>query len=160
MSKIHNCNFFFTNVLNKNAFRSPNFCYCYCYVVLPGHLSQHAKAATAEGLTFSDPIHKKSARNLDLYNFCHSAKKLTAVSPFRAVSDRRSTESNFYLKWVNQSTVYIETVSPLSTLNRYHVRLGVMLKMRRYCKITRVSLLLFIPIFFAKIYRKKCRFFL
>jgi hypothetical protein len=24
-----------------------------------GHLSQHAKAATAEGLTFSDPIHKK-----------------------------------------------------------------------------------------------------
>jgi hypothetical protein len=36
-------------------------------------------AATAEGLTFSDPIHKKSARNLNLYNFCHSAKKLTAV---------------------------------------------------------------------------------
>jgi hypothetical protein len=54
------------------------YCYCYCYVVLPGHLSQHAKAATAEGLTFSDPIHKKSARNLNLYNFCHSAKKLTA----------------------------------------------------------------------------------
>jgi hypothetical protein len=27
--------------------------------VLPGHLSQHAKAANAEGLTFSDPIHKK-----------------------------------------------------------------------------------------------------
>jgi hypothetical protein len=50
--------------------------------VLPGHLSQHAKAATAEGLTFSDPIHKKSARNLNLYNFCHSAKKLTVVSPF------------------------------------------------------------------------------
>jgi hypothetical protein len=38
---------------------------------------------TAEGLTFSDPIHKKSAKNLNLYNFCHSAKKLTAVSPFR-----------------------------------------------------------------------------
>jgi hypothetical protein len=34
---------------------SPKF--CYCYVVF---LSQHAKAATAEGLTFSDPIHKKS----------------------------------------------------------------------------------------------------
>jgi hypothetical protein len=31
------------------------------------------------------------------------------------------------------STVYIETVSPLSTLNRYHVHLGSMLKMRRYC---------------------------
>jgi hypothetical protein len=61
---------------------SPKFCYCYCYVVLPGHLSQHAKAATAEGLTFSDPIHKKSARNLNLYNFCYSAKKVTAVSPF------------------------------------------------------------------------------
>jgi hypothetical protein len=29
------------------------------YVILPGHLSQHAKAATAEGLTFSDPMHKK-----------------------------------------------------------------------------------------------------
>jgi hypothetical protein len=53
---------------------SPKF--CYCYVVLPGHLSQHAKAAAAEGLTFSDPIHKKSARNLNLYNFCQSAKKL------------------------------------------------------------------------------------
>jgi hypothetical protein len=52
------------------------------YVVLPGHLSEHAKAATAEGLTFSDPIHKKSARNLNLYNFCHSPKKLSAVSPF------------------------------------------------------------------------------
>jgi hypothetical protein len=39
----------------------------------------HAKAATAEGLTFSDPIHKKSARNLNLYNFCHSAKKLTEL---------------------------------------------------------------------------------
>jgi hypothetical protein len=39
---------------------------------------------TAEGLTFSDPIHKKSGRNLNLYNFCHSAKKLTAVSPFKA----------------------------------------------------------------------------
>jgi hypothetical protein len=63
---------------------SPKFCYCYCYVVLPGHLSQHAKAATAEGLTFSDPIHKKSARNLNLYNFCHSAKKLTADHPLGA----------------------------------------------------------------------------
>jgi hypothetical protein len=27
--------------------------------LLPGHLSQHAKAATAEGLTFSDPMPKK-----------------------------------------------------------------------------------------------------
>jgi hypothetical protein len=35
-----------------------------------------------EGLTFSDPIHNKSARNLNLYNFCHSPKKLAAVSPF------------------------------------------------------------------------------
>jgi hypothetical protein len=51
------------------------------HVVLP-HLSQHAKAATAEGLTFSDPMHKKSARNSNLYYFCHSRKKLTAVSPF------------------------------------------------------------------------------
>jgi hypothetical protein len=59
---------------------SPKF--VYCYVVLPGHLSQHAKAATAEGLTFSDPIHKKSARNLNLYNFCHSPTKLAVVSPF------------------------------------------------------------------------------
>jgi hypothetical protein len=54
-------------------------------IVLPGHLSQHAKAATAEGLTFSDTIHKKSARNLNLYNFCHSPKKLAAVSPFSSV---------------------------------------------------------------------------
>jgi hypothetical protein len=38
---------------------------------------------TAEGLTFSDPIPKKSARNLNLYDFCHSPKKLAAVSPFR-----------------------------------------------------------------------------
>jgi hypothetical protein len=37
---------------------------------------------TADGLTFSDPIHKKSARNLNLYDFCHSPKKLAAVSPF------------------------------------------------------------------------------
>jgi hypothetical protein len=37
----------------------PSQQFCYCYVVLPGHLSQHAKAATAEGLTFSDPMHKK-----------------------------------------------------------------------------------------------------
>jgi hypothetical protein len=35
---------------------SPKFCYCYCYVVLHGHLSQHAKAATAEGLTFSQKV--------------------------------------------------------------------------------------------------------
>jgi hypothetical protein len=41
-----------------------------------------SQAATVEGLTFSDPIHKKSARNLNLYNFCHSPKKLAAVSPF------------------------------------------------------------------------------
>jgi hypothetical protein len=53
--------------------------YLDCYVVLPGHLSQHAKAATAEGLIFSDPIHKKSARNLNLYDFCHSPKKMAAV---------------------------------------------------------------------------------
>jgi hypothetical protein len=65
------------------------------------HLSQHAKAATAlhctalhctalhctaEGLTFSDPIHKKSARNLNLYDFCHSPKKLAALSPFRSAT--------------------------------------------------------------------------
>jgi hypothetical protein len=37
----------------------PSQQFCYCYVVSPGHLSQHAKAATAEGLTFSDPMHKK-----------------------------------------------------------------------------------------------------
>jgi hypothetical protein len=37
---------------------------------------------TAEGLTFSDPMHKKSARNSNLYYFCHSRKKLTALSPF------------------------------------------------------------------------------
>jgi hypothetical protein len=36
---------------------------------------QDSQAATAEGLTFSDPIHKKSARNLNLYNCCHSPKK-------------------------------------------------------------------------------------
>jgi hypothetical protein len=51
---------------------SPKFCYCYVHVVLP------AKAATAEGLTFSDP----SASNLNLYDFCHSPKALTAVSPY------------------------------------------------------------------------------
>jgi hypothetical protein len=34
------------------------------------------------GLTFSDPIHKKSAGNLNLYDFCHLPKKLAAVSPF------------------------------------------------------------------------------
>jgi hypothetical protein len=28
-------------------------------LLLPGYLSQHAKAATAKGLTFSDPMHKK-----------------------------------------------------------------------------------------------------
>jgi hypothetical protein len=37
---------------------------------------------TVEGLTFSDPIHKKSAGNLNLYDFCHSPKQLAAVSPF------------------------------------------------------------------------------
>jgi hypothetical protein len=47
-------------------------------------------------------------------------------------------------------TVYIETVSPLSTLNRYQFQLGVWLPMRRYCRITRVSLLLFIPFFLQK----------
>jgi hypothetical protein len=41
-------------------------------------------------------------------------------------------------------TVYLETVS--RTLNRYHFQLGVCLPMRRYCRITRISLLLFIPI--------------
>jgi hypothetical protein len=75
-------NQFFTNVLNKNAFRmlfSLVSQFCYCHVVLPGHLSQHEKAATAEGLTFSDPIHKKSARNLNLYDFCHSPKMTKIV---------------------------------------------------------------------------------
>jgi hypothetical protein len=63
---------------------SPKF--CYCYVVLPSHLSQQAKdvaakglAVAAKGLTFSNPIHKKSARNLNLYDFCHSPKKLPAT---------------------------------------------------------------------------------
>jgi hypothetical protein len=70
---------------------SPKF--CYCDVVLPGHLSQHSKAATAEGLTFSDTIHKKSAGNLNLYNFCHSPKKLAAVSPFR-----EDLKKNFSIK--------------------------------------------------------------
>jgi hypothetical protein len=63
---------------------SPKF--CYCYVVF---LSQHAKAATAEGLTFSDPIHTKRARNLNLYDFCHSSKKLAArrYHPFLVIVD-------------------------------------------------------------------------
>jgi hypothetical protein len=37
--------------------------------------SNAPSAATAEGLKFSDPIHKKGARNLNLYDFCHSPKK-------------------------------------------------------------------------------------
>jgi hypothetical protein len=47
-----------------------------------GPQATDSQAATAEGLTFSYPIHKKSARNLNLYNFCHSPKKLAAVSTF------------------------------------------------------------------------------
>jgi hypothetical protein len=39
------------------------------YYHLPGHLSQHAKVATADGQTSSDSIDKKSAGNLNLYNF-------------------------------------------------------------------------------------------
>jgi hypothetical protein len=63
--------------------------------VLPGHLSQHAKAATAEGLTFSDPIHKKSARKLNMYDFCHSPKKLAAVlyNFIEFANDTRISES-------------------------------------------------------------------
>jgi hypothetical protein len=50
--------------------------------------------ATAKGLTFSDTIHKKSARNLNLYNFCHSPKKLAAVSPYSF-----NTFNQRYLHW-------------------------------------------------------------
>jgi hypothetical protein len=71
---------------------SPKF--CYCYVIF---LSQHAKAATAEGLTFSDPIHKKSARNLNLYDFCHS---LAEISPFR------STNLRFFVSRAHLSVVF------------------------------------------------------
>jgi hypothetical protein len=76
-------------------------------LLLLGHLSQHAKAANAEGLTFSDPIFtKKSARNLNLYNFCHSPKKLAAVSPMITIeygSILRPSSNNWAsyrrLKW-------------------------------------------------------------
>jgi hypothetical protein len=40
-------------------FGFPSFVIVMSYYLPPGHLSQHAKAATAEGLTFSDPVHKK-----------------------------------------------------------------------------------------------------
>jgi hypothetical protein len=38
---------------------------------------------TAEGLTFSDPIHKKRARNLNLRLLSFTKKNLAAVSPFK-----------------------------------------------------------------------------
>jgi hypothetical protein len=58
-------NQFFTNVLNKNAFR-----------MLFSLVSQVLLLLCR--ITWSDPIHKKSARNLNLYDFCHSPKKLAA----------------------------------------------------------------------------------
>jgi hypothetical protein len=41
---------------------SPKF--CYCYVVLPGHLSQHAKAATDEGPYIFRPNSQKKVREI------------------------------------------------------------------------------------------------
>jgi hypothetical protein len=57
---------------------SPKF--CYWYVVLPGHLSQHAKAATAEGLTFSDPMLQYERFKLNLPTKLLNAKRGSILS--------------------------------------------------------------------------------
>jgi hypothetical protein len=41
------------------------------YLVIFLNMQKLPLHCTAEGLTFLDPIHKKSARILNLYDFCH-----------------------------------------------------------------------------------------
>jgi hypothetical protein len=49
-----------------------SLCYCYCFTHLQylADLSQQAKSAAADGLTYSDSIDKKSAGNFNLSTFC------------------------------------------------------------------------------------------
>jgi hypothetical protein len=59
------------NLSNDTSILLYKFNYCYVTyfypVILSAHLSQHAKVATADGLASSDPLHKKSAGNLNMY---------------------------------------------------------------------------------------------
>jgi hypothetical protein len=60
-------------------FSLPSFVIVMSYFFfLPGHLSQHAKAATAE-----DPIQPKKCEKFKSVRFLSFTKKLAAVSPFR-----------------------------------------------------------------------------
>jgi hypothetical protein len=79
MSKIHNCNYFsqiFWTKMLSGCFSlwSPKFCYCYCYKVIWSSFST-CKSCYCWGPNIFRPNSQKSARNLNLYNFCHSAKK-------------------------------------------------------------------------------------
>jgi hypothetical protein len=70
-----------------------------CYpVVLPAHLSQHAKVATctADGLTSSDPIHKKSAGNLSIFANPEKLQFLTGKLISRTIT-LASSWSQWYL---------------------------------------------------------------
>jgi hypothetical protein len=63
-------------VQQNNSERSNAYGYKYFYLLLfypfvvPADLSQQAKSAAADSLTYSDSIDKKSAENLNLSTFC------------------------------------------------------------------------------------------
>jgi hypothetical protein len=70
--------------LNKNAFRMLFSLVSQVLLLLCSITSSFStcKSCHCWGPENFRPNSQKSARNLNLYNFCHSAKKLTAVSPF------------------------------------------------------------------------------
>jgi hypothetical protein len=59
------------------------------------------------------PNSQKSARNLNLYDFCHSAKKLAAVSPFRIKHALVTvTDLRHWVRWVR----WVRPVRPVRVL--------------------------------------------
>jgi hypothetical protein len=67
-----------TQPLNAYGYKYFYLLFFYPFVV-PADLSQQAKSATADGLTYSDSIDKK----LNLSTFCPLEKKLTDSNTFR-----------------------------------------------------------------------------
>jgi hypothetical protein len=100
---IHSCKFLYP--YGTSLGDSTIHCYCYCFTpklrvskvavccfswgicyVVPADLSQQAKSAAAEGLTYSESNRQKSAENFNLSTFCPLEKKLPDFNTFSSSS--------------------------------------------------------------------------
>jgi hypothetical protein len=113
-------NNFFTNVLNKNAFRML-FSLVSQVLLL---LCRIAKAATAEGLTFSDPIHKKKFKSVRFLSFT----KKTGSGPVRislgprmhmtlGTSTLKNTHRNAFGRLQNWKSYFSITINKTTVLS-------------------------------------------